>query len=419
MISVLNKVRFAVEFGVGLALKPISMWLTSSGATSAASSIVLLFASSGRPPKFTPTDLKARRVRRVGVDAIGRRELQSQLTRRIRVVDVGLERLRPIDAEQLLQLGSRRVRGPTRDATLEVDVFLVVVEAQPRQQVQPIGDRPVDLPEQRRAHGVELRRDLARVAVEERRRRGRRRVRRRPEEAIQIRTGLLRVDGIRVELLIEAEEAEDAAHAIGQIARPTNLLRDLLMLRRCLRQRADGQAEVIAVVRRIPVPEAPGRRRRELARADVDVDVRGKAAHLVAGLPGRIGVDEAIERVAARRLVAEIGDDRLELPVLRALRRDRAREDLRVALRLLVRVVEHERDVHILVRRDEQLRAHAEVVEVVDLLLRRDVVEQAVALRARQRDAAGDLVAERTGDRALRLDEVVLTVARARNRTRA
>ena len=97
----LKNVRLAVEPGVGLALKPISKWLTSSGATSAAESTVLLSASSGKPPKLTPTDLKARRVRRVGVDAIRRGELQRQLTRDVGVVDVGFERLRPIHAEQL------------------------------------------------------------------------------------------------------------------------------------------------------------------------------------------------------------------------------------------------------------------------------------------------------------------------------
>ena len=45
------------------------------------------------------------------------------------------------------------------------------------------------------------------------------------------------------------------------------------------------------------------------------------------------------------------------------------------------------------------------------LLLRRDVVEQPVALRARQRDAAGHLVAERTREGALGLDEVIVAVA--------
>ncbi len=219
------------------------------------------------------------------------------------------------------------------------------------------------------------------------------------------------MDRIRVELLIEGEQTEDAAHAVGNVACPANLLRHLLVRRRGLRQRADGQPEVIAIVRRIPVPEAPRRRRRQRAWADLDVDVRRGAAHLVAGLPGRVVIDEAIERVAARRCVAEVSDDRLELPVLRALRRDGTREHLRVALRLLVRVVEHERDVHALVRRHEKLRPHADVVEIVDLLLRRDVVEQAIALRARERHSARHFLAERTGQGAFRLDELVVAVA--------
>ena len=57
-MSVLKNVRLAVEPGVGLALKPISKCSTSSGLTAAAAVIVLLFASSGKPPKLTPTDLK-------------------------------------------------------------------------------------------------------------------------------------------------------------------------------------------------------------------------------------------------------------------------------------------------------------------------------------------------------------------------
>ena len=209
----------------------------------------------------------------------------------------------------------------------------------------------------------------------------------------------------------KAKKPKTPLTLVREIARPANLLRHLLVRRRRLRQRADRQTEVVAVVRRIPVPESPRRRRRQRAGTHLDVDVGRGAAHLVAGLPRRVVIDEAVERIAARRLVAEVGDDRLELPVRRALRRHGAGEHLRVALRLLIRVVEHERDVHALVRRHEQLRAQADVVEVVDLFLRRDVVEHPVALRARQRHAAGHLVAERTRDRALGLHEVVVAVA--------
>src|SRR6185503_16524443 len=177
---------------------------------------------------------------------------------------------------------------------------------------------------------------------------------------------------------------------------------------RRLRQRADGQPEVVAVVRRVPVPEPPRRRRRQRARPQVDVDVRREATHLVARFPRRVVVDQAIERVAARRLIAQVRDDRLELPVVRAQRRHRAREHLRVAGRLLVRIVEHERDVRPLVRRHEQLRAHADVVEVVDFFLRRDVVEQTFALRARERESTRYFLAERTGKGALRLHELVV-----------
>ena len=84
------------------------------------------------------------------------------------------------------------------------------------------------------------RRDLARVAVEQLRRRGCGRVRRRPEETIEGRAGLLGMHGIGVELLIEGEEAEDAVDALGEVAGPADLLRDLLVRRRRLRQSADG-----------------------------------------------------------------------------------------------------------------------------------------------------------------------------------
>jgi hypothetical protein len=51
-------------------------------------------------------------------------------------------------------------------ALLEVDFLLVVVDPQSRQQVQALGDRPVELAEYCGAESVELRGDLAALSRE-------------------------------------------------------------------------------------------------------------------------------------------------------------------------------------------------------------------------------------------------------------
>jgi hypothetical protein len=93
-------------------------------------------------------------------------------------------------------------------------------------------------------------------------------------------------------------------------------------------------------------------------------------------------IDDAVERVSARRLVSEI-IDRLELPVRRAEGRHDTGKHLHIAVGILASVVEHERDVRSIGRRKWQLASETDVVEMVAVFLRCDVEERAVALGCR------------------------------------
>ena len=124
------------------------------------------------------------------------------------------------------------------------------------------------------------------------------------------------------------------------VAGVPDFLRPLPLLRRRRRDRRDRQADEVAVVRRIPVPVAPGGRRGQPAASDLPVDVQRGAAEILVRPQRRVDVGQPIERVEARRRVAEVGGDLRVLPVGRAQRRRDAGDHLRVALRALPRVID-------------------------------------------------------------------------------
>ncbi len=214
----------------------------------------------------------------------------------------------------------------------------VVVKPNARLEVQLLGDRPVDVGEDGRALRIERGVGRTRQPIEKA---GRRRIRaRREREAVRCRASLLELHRIAADLLRECVEAEHAAHAIREVARPANFLTPLMLLRCRLRQRRDWQTQVVAVTRRRPAPIAPRRGRRHGPGPGLEVHVHGRAADIVIGPPGRIRVDQSIKRVAAHGLVIQIGDDLLELAVRRTQSRHDASKHLRIAVGALPRPVD-------------------------------------------------------------------------------
>ena len=227
-----------------------------------------------------PDRLEAGRVGRVGVDALRECVRRGDLSRQIGVVHVGLVGLRRED--RLLQGNQRRVGRlqATVDLLVEVDVLLVVVEAQSRQQAQPIGERQLDLAEHGRA-GVAVVDELVEaVAVEQPRRRSG--GRRRQQHARRGRALLLLERRIRDRssggTRTRRRRSSRAAKASAGVA---DLLAPLPLLRRRRRHRRDRQPDEVAIVRRIPVPVAPAGGRGQHAAANLPVDVHRRPAEVL------------------------------------------------------------------------------------------------------------------------------------------
>jgi hypothetical protein len=85
--------------------------------------------------------------------------------------------------------------------------------------------------------------------------------------------------------LIEGEDA-DLQVVFALLQAVADLLRVLVLLAGVLAQRGDRQAGVVAVVRRVPVPEAPGGDAGQRARAQLRLDAQRDAAGLVLGEQG-------------------------------------------------------------------------------------------------------------------------------------
>ena len=158
-------------------------------------------------------------------------------------------------------------------------------------------------------------------------------------------------------------------------------------------------------------PVAPRRGGGQTAAAQSEIEVEGRAAEVLIRAQRRVHVGDAVERVVAGHRVTEVRGNLRPLAVGRAQRRRHTGHHLRVALRPLARVIDSRRDDHLLARREQQGAADAGVVEVVHLAAGLDVGDGAPTLRARERQAAGELLAEeRTRDRGLGLHEVEAAV---------
>ena len=218
---------------------------------------------------------------------------------------------------------------------------------------------------------------------------------------------------------MEHEAAGDEVRRAARASRRSGLPR---VHCRCF----DGAAEIgrhrqpdeVAIVRRVPVPVAPAGGRRQHAATDLPVDVERRAAEILVRAQRRVDVGDAIEGVEARRRVAEVRRNLRVLAVRRAQRRRDAGDHLRVALRPLTACSRPDHRIATLsdganssCPRTPALSRSLTCCPVLVLKTR------AVALRAGERQASGDLAAERAGDRRLRLHEaeiadVQLEVAR-------
>ena len=91
--------------------------------------------------------------------------------------------------------------------------------------------------------------------------------------------------------------------------------------------------------------------------------VNDAAAEVLIGLPGRVGIRHAIERIEARRRISEIGRNLRILPISRRHRRCKASDqDLRLARWPLTCVVVRQADPRLLRRSEQHLPANAEIV---------------------------------------------------------
>ena len=146
-----------------------------------------------------------------------------------------------------------------------------------------------------------------------------------------------------------------------------------------------------------------------VAGPEVPVGDQGDAAVLRVDVQIGVDVGQAVVDVAAGRLVAEPRGQRRKLARGAAQALADAQEALRAARGIEIGNVGDQAQLEVLARHEQQLSAHRVVVELVQVLAGRDVVDHAVALGDLRREAAGDDIAEqRPGDGALRLDEIVV-----------
>ena len=187
----------------------------------------------------------------------------------------------------------------------------------------------------------------------------------------------------------------------------------LVLARGDVLRQLDGDAGIVAVVLRVPVPETPRGDRGERRPAEVQVADRVDPALVGVDVERPIDVGLAIVRVGAGGRVAELrgkSEGAAELAARGALRLADAQEHLRAAIGLEVGEVGDQPHAQPVVGLEEQLPAHRLGAERVGVAARADVLQHPVAARRDARDAVGDGVAQRPRRPALGLDEVVLAV---------
>src|SRR5690606_27897784 len=102
-----------------------------------------------------------------------------------------------------------------------------------------------------------------------------------------------------------------------------------------------------------------------------------------AGWDGAVQIGETVERVGARRSIAEQVRERRKLAARRTLRRAVPDIDTAAAFRVLRAVIAGKRDIEAVRRPPQHLPANAEVVLRVDPVAAGDVVDRAAAVGRR------------------------------------
>jgi hypothetical protein len=138
----------------------------------------------------------------------------------------------------------------------------------------------------------------------------------------------------------------------------------------------------------------PGGDRGQRARPDLPLGAQRDAAELLARPEIGIEVGQPVERVNARRRIAESGGEGGILAVQRPLRRPGPHIDLGAAFRVLEAVIAGQGDVQMRRRPPEQSAAHAGIFERVHPIAAGEVEDRAPAPCG----GAGDADRERVGD---------------------
>ena len=348
--------------------------------------------------------LEALGVGRIAQDVAPQLVARRQIVGEVPVVEAGRADLRGID-RQLRDAASAGLAQQHRNALAVIDLalvvprFLVVVQAQARRHGQGVGHLPVDLAEHREALALQPLGVARREAV---------------QDAGVVRQCVagrdvpaaggcaLLLGSLGVDALLEREGADHEVKGLG-LEIVAQFLAVLVLLRGVLGLGHDRQPQEIAVVLRLPIPEAPGGDRGQGPAADVPDQLGRGAADLVARVQIRVDVGHSVEGIGAGNRIAQRGGEGRILSVRRPLGGPGAHIDLGAALRVLAAVVGGQCDREVFAGLEQQLAAQAQIVLLIDVATAGDVVDRAAAVRARHGQANGDLVAQRPGDRGLGL----------------
>ena len=288
------------------------------------------------------------------------------------------------------------------DDTLVETGLLVIVQAHAGLDGQGIRDLPAELPEQGGAVGLEPLRVAGGQAGQSGRNIGGVVRVGRGGKAPLGRIFALLFGALGVDPLLEAEQTDDEVDVLAFVI-IAEFLAILVLLRGVLRLGDDRQAGEVAVIFRLPVPEAPGGDRGQRAGADIPFDLGRHAADLVAGIEVGIEVRQPVIGVAAGHDIALRSGQCIILAIERTLGLADAHEGGAAAFGILLAIVARQGEAEILGRLEQQLAANAQIVLLVDPALAGHIVERAAAAGRGDGDAGGDRVGQRAGNGGLRL----------------
>ena len=219
--------------------------------------------------------------------------------------------------------------------------------------------------------------------------------------------GALYLQTLRVDRLPEVEKAGDVIEAALSGRGDAQFLADLALLRGVGRDGGDGQADEIAVVGRVPMPEAPGRNRGDRGPADIPVGEQRQAAQFLPGAQIGVDIGQPVKGVGGGDGIALRGGERGILAVERTLGRAGAGIILHAAIGVLAVVIARQGEVERGGGVPEDLALHADIVLAVLPFVLPDIVDRAAAGGDGGGEAHRDqIVDQRAGNRCLALKEI-------------